>query len=152
MAKSPTLPATGGIIRAAVAAVERIADALGDAGDREAALILDEAAARSRGVLAGRAGQGEKSEKCLRAAIQLCRDSAETLCDADDPEAAMIFAEALGRVNSLLDARAGPPGPEELAAAMEASRRERKAKAEPRRRLIRIRKGVQNSAKCGFRG
>jgi hypothetical protein len=101
-------PATAGILQAAIRAARGTADALGDAGDEEAALVLDECSARADRIVRARAGPPPTEHEIMGAVLAL-QATAEALDEAEDGEAAGLFEEAAGRLAALLDRRSGHP-------------------------------------------
>jgi hypothetical protein len=83
------------------------ADALGDAGDEETALVLDEAVARTRRILKARLGPPETRKEIAAAAVGLAQ-AAEALEEEGDSEAAGLFCRFAARLLAILDGRTGP--------------------------------------------
>ena len=112
--KMAGVPKTAGLLRSAVAAMGGQADGLGDAGDEEAALVLDECCCRTRAILAARCGPPPTEREIAAAAVGLAA-AAEALAAAGDAEAAGLFARTAERLGAILDGRTtpwyGPRGP-----------------------------------------
>jgi hypothetical protein len=132
MPKDNGLPATAGILRSAVAAFSKTADALGDLGDEEAALILDACTCRTKEILAARIGPPPTSDLIAAAAVSL-RTLAETLHDRGDHEAETVFGQAAEGMAAILDARTPRPALAEM------------------RRELRRQKGRERAATLGGR-
>jgi len=121
MAKSPTLPtfaghspatagrrpATTGILRSSLVAVQNLADSLGDAGDEEAALVLDRLACRTRSILMARGGPPPTADLIARSAVAAA-EVAEALEALGDQEAAGEYSRAAGRLGAILRRRRSP--------------------------------------------
>jgi hypothetical protein len=101
-------PATAGILRSAVVALEGAADELGDAGDEEAALVLDHCGCRARRIIKARYGPPPTQDRIAAAAAGLLA-TALALEEAGDPEASGLFGRAAEALAAILDGRRGPP-------------------------------------------
>ena len=97
-------PATAGILRSAVVALEGAADELGDAGDEEAALVLDHCGCRARRIIKARYGPPPTQDRIAAAAAGLLA-TALALEEAGDPEASGLFARAAEGLAAILDGR-----------------------------------------------
>lgn len=100
--------ATAGILKAAIAAARGAADTLGDVGDEEAALVLDECSSRAQAILKSRVGPPPTEHEIMGSVLAL-EETAEILDGEGDGEAAALFAETAGRLAALLEARRMPP-------------------------------------------